>query len=321
MTITMLLATPILAAGASLAQPVPIAPVPAMGADVDVTWEAPWAYVRGESFMVKLELKAGESGGAIASWLLSPSAFTVNGEPVIERTDDSLIPLPASGVLTLEFDLGPYLSVKEDFKIGFAQGNDKPIEVRVFQPAEEGFDFMAAEPAELGKYQVLMETNRGSILIEMWPDVAPNHVRNFLDLCSSGQYDKTLFFRVSPTFMIQGGCPKTKNRQDQREWGMGDGPRKVDAEFSDREHVAGVLSMARGTDENSASCQFFIMTAPYPSLDGKYSTFGKVLTGMDAVKRIASSKGTRGQDTTVRPNEPQEIVKTRVVMTSGGDGQ
>ncbi|MCB9915220.1 MAG: peptidylprolyl isomerase [Planctomycetes bacterium] len=137
---------------------------------------------------------------------------------------------------------------------------------------------------DLGKYSVLLSTNRGNMLVKFWPEVAPNHVRNFLDLCEHGFYDGLSFHRVIPGFMIQGGDPKGD--------GTGGNDRKVDAEFSrdpKYKHVRGVLSMARlGHDVNSATSQFFLMHATYPSLDGQYSAFGKLEWGEEVIDLIVN---------------------------------
>jgi peptidyl-prolyl cis-trans isomerase B (cyclophilin B) len=169
------------------------------------------------------------------------------------------------------------------------------------QAAEKGLDFTKMPLADLSKYRVVIETNRGAMEAEMWPDVAPNHVRNFLDLAYTGFYDGKIFHRVIPGFMIQGGDPTGT--------GTGNGPRRLKAEFNDRKHEAGVLSMARSSDPNSASCQFFVMHARSPHLDGQYSAFGKVTKGLEVVDLIAKSK-TRPGD---KPVEPQTIVKMTVV--------
>ena len=109
---------------------------------------------------------------------------------------------------------------------------------RVVDPAPDGLDFMAMEDGQLGNYRVLMETNQGFMLLEMWPQHAPNHVRNFLDLVNTGFYDGIIFHRVIEGFMIQGGDPDGN--------GGGGNSRRVRAEFSDAKHVRGVLSMHRG---------------------------------------------------------------------------
>src|SRR5882672_1938433 len=121
------------------------------------------------------------------------------------------------------------------------------------QPAATGLDFMKIDAKELVNYHVVLNTNQGEMEFEMWPDVAPNHVRNFLDLAYTGFYDGVIFHRVIPGFMIQGGDPTTKDAKRQAEWGTGQGPRKLQSEFNKKKHLRGVLSMARGDDPNSAS--------------------------------------------------------------------
>ena len=132
--------------------------------------------------------------------------------------------------------------------------------------------------------QVTIETSHGPVTVELWDDVAPNHVENFLDLAGSGFYDSLTFHRIIPGFVIQGGCPIGN--------GTGDGPRRLKAEFNDREHHPGVLSMACSADPVSASSQFFIcLTRDHcQHLDRQYTGFGKVVEGMDVVEQIAATK-------------------------------
>jgi peptidyl-prolyl cis-trans isomerase B (cyclophilin B) len=148
-----------------------------------------------------------------------------------------------------------------------------------------------------------IETSEGVITVEFWPDVAPSHVNNFVDLSKRGFYDGLIFHRVIPNFMIQGGCPEGS--------GMGGSGKHVKAEFNnrpDRRHSRGVLSMARSSDPNSASSQFFIMHADSPHLDGKYSAFGKVTSGIEAVDKIAKTP-TGPND---RPKNPPKILKITI---------
>ncbi|MBL8859611.1 MAG: peptidylprolyl isomerase [Planctomycetes bacterium] len=168
----------------------------------------------------------------------------------------------------------------------------------------------------LSKYFVLLETNRGNMYAELWPEVAPKHVRNYLDLCYTDFYDGVLFHRVGPGFMIQGGDPKTKDESKRGEWGTGSGPRMVNAEFNAKKHVRGVLSMARGSDVNSASCQFFVMHAAYPSLDGKYTGFGMLLDGFETLDKIVTAPGEAldPQASTFRPTAPQRIEHAIVLV-------
>ena len=126
----------------------------------------------------------------------------------------------------------------------------------------------------------------GVIRAELYPEVAPNTVKNFISLAGKGYYDGLIFHRVIKGFMIQGGCPNGN--------GMGGPGYSIKGEFSqngfqnDLKHTAGVLSMARSMMPNSAGSQFFIMHKDAPHLDGQYAAFGKVVAGMDVVDKIAS---------------------------------
>jgi dolichyl-diphosphooligosaccharide---protein glycosyltransferase len=132
-----------------------------------------------------------------------------------------------------------------------------------------------------------ISTNFGDIVVELNPEVAPNTVANFVKLADSEFYDGTLFHRIISTFVIQGGDPNTKD-QPPGTWGTGGPGYTIDAEISNLKHTKYVVSMARGTDINSAGSQFFIMTGDAPFLDGKYTIFGKVIQGQEVVDKIAS---------------------------------
>ena len=152
--------------------------------------------------------------------------------------------------------------------------------------------------------------NDAVITAELYPEVAPNTVVNFIELINKGFYDGTIFHRVIPGFMIQGGDPTGS--------GMGGPGHEIPGEFTsngfqnDLVHTAGVLSMARSQHPDSAGSQFFIMHADSPHLDGSYAAFGKVLTGMDVVDAIANT--TTGAND--RPNAEQKM-KTVTVETHG----
>jgi dolichyl-diphosphooligosaccharide---protein glycosyltransferase len=149
-----------------------------------------------------------------------------------------------------------------------------------------------------------LHTSAGEIDIRFFPDVAPNHVKNFIDLAEKGTYNGTKFHRVIPGFMIQGGDPNTVSGSPST-WGTGGSGKNVAHEFSTVKHKRGIVSMARSSDPDSASSQFFIMVADYPSLDGQYSVFGQVTKGMDVVDKIVGAP-TGAQD---RPNNPTSIDK------------
>ena len=137
---------------------------------------------------------------------------------------------------------------------------------------------------------VVIETSFGEIIIDLFENVAPNHVANFKKLISEKFYDGLYFHRVIPGFMIQGGDPNTRD-DDKGNDGLGqDNQPTVIAEFSKLSHKRGILSMARkGNSINSGTSQFFIMVADNPSLDGGYSIFGKVVKGMDVVDKIVAA--------------------------------
>jgi len=135
----------------------------------------------------------------------------------------------------------------------------------------------------------VIETNLGKIEIRFFPDIAPKHVENFLTLAKSGFYDGTIFHRVIPGFMIQGGDPNTKGA-DKSKYGQGGPDHSVKAEFSDRTHSRGILSMARSQNPDSAGSQFFIVIQDSKFLDGQYTVFGEVVSGMDVADKIVSQK-------------------------------
>ncbi len=131
--------------------------------------------------------------------------------------------------------------------------------------------------------QVNMTTSEGVITLELWDDVAPGHAANFLKLVDERFYDGLKFHRIIPGFMIQGGCPNGT--------GTGGPGWHIKAEFNDRKHQPGVLSMARSQDPDSAGSQFFICLTRENCrhLDGQYTAFGKVTDGMDVVKKIGQA--------------------------------
>ena len=135
----------------------------------------------------------------------------------------------------------------------------------------------------------VIETNFGNIVIQLYPDVAPGHVENFVKLAQDGFYDGSTFHRVIPGFMIQGGDPNSKD-EDRSNDGQGGPGFTINAEFSDVPHKRGILSMARAQDPNSAGSQFFIVVKDSNFLDGQYTVFGEVIEGMDVADKIVNVK-------------------------------
>ena len=287
---------------------------------VQISFTAPELHVAGQPVEVEVELRMPHVATPLAHWLLTPSAFTIDGEALERRTEQELVELPAGAVLTLRFDLGPYIEATGDFDLSYAKGvfEEGPVRVAHYVPAEGAdgapLDFLGMPPEQLGQYLVLVETAKGPMVTELWPDVAPQHVRNFLDLAQSGFYQGTLFHRTIPGFMIQGGDPFTKDEAQKARWGQGNGPRMVAAEFNAKKHERGVLSMARANDPNSASCQFFVMHADAPALDGQYSAFGRLILGLDTLDRIATAPARMSASReNSAPVDPVRIVRTTVV--------
>ena len=132
---------------------------------------------------------------------------------------------------------------------------------------------------------VTIETNFGSIKFGLLPELAPETTRNFLKLARSGFYNGTLFHRVIPGFMIQGGDPNTKS-SDKSVWGQGGPGYNLKAEFNSRSHLRGIVSMARAADPDSAGSQFFIVTSDSTFLDKQYTVFGEVIDGMEIADKI-----------------------------------
>ncbi len=152
-------------------------------------------------------------------------------------------------------------------------------------------------------------TTEGEMVIEFWPDVAPNTVANFKKLAGQGFYDGNCFHRIIKDFMIQGGDPQTKDPAKEAVWGTGGPGYTIKAEFNDRSHQRGVVSMARSNDPNSAGSQFFICHGDPTFLDRQYTAFGKLIKGDDVLEKIATTP-TRPQD---RPNKRMGVVSIKIV--------
>jgi peptidyl-prolyl cis-trans isomerase B (cyclophilin B) len=134
-----------------------------------------------------------------------------------------------------------------------------------------------------------LNTSKGKITIRFFPDVAPNHVKNFIDLSEQGFYNGTRFHRVVPGFVIQGGDPNTKSDDRRAMWGTGGSGKNLKAEFNRVHHRPGILSMARSQDPDSASSQFFIVVGDAGFLDNQYTVFGEVTEGMDVANAIVAA--------------------------------
>jgi len=148
------------------------------------------------------------------------------------------------------------------------------------------------KPMNSAKEVAVIKTSEGEMVAEFWPEVAPNTVENFKKLARSGFYDGTAFHRIVKGFMIQGGDPLTKDPAKESRYGTGDPGYKIKAEFNDRSHERGVLSMARSSNPDSAGSQFFICLANVSRLDHQYTTFGKIIKGDDVLGKIGDTEVT-----------------------------
>jgi len=163
----------------------------------------------------------------------------------------------------------------------------------------------------------LIKTSAGDLVVEFWSDVAPKTVENFKKLARQGFYDGTAFHRVIRDFMIQGGDPLTKDPGAESRWGTGDPGYKIKAEFNDRSHQKGVLSMARSAHPDSAGSQFFIVHGDASFLDRQYTAFGKVTKGLDVLDNIAATPcKAAGERSPSRPIQRQHVESVTIVARS-----
>ena len=180
------------------------------------------------------------------------------------------------------------------------EATNQPARTRAF------ISFSQKSKDQLKNYQVRLKTSLGDITLEFLPEVAPEHVRNFLRLCQMGFYDHTAWHRIVRNFVIQGGDMGSRNPPLQM--AEASGIRRLQPEFSRLKHVGGVVSMARGEALDSAETSFFICLAPQPVLDNKYTIFGRVVSGMDVVAKI-SNVPLEGS----KPRERIEVIGTEIL--------
>ena len=166
---------------------------------------------------------------------------------------------------------------------------------------------MAADTAPKAP-RAIIKTKFGDIEIEFYPDVAPRHVENFIKLAKDGFYNGTIFHRVIPGFMIQGGDPNTKDTLKKETYGQGGPGHNVKAEFNDIPHKRGIVSMARAADPDSAGSQFFIVVEDSRFLDRKYTVFGQVKKGIGVADKIVNLP----RDERDNPKERAEMTVTIV---------
>ena len=170
------------------------------------------------------------------------------------------------------------------------------------------------KPMNSANEVAVIKTSEGEMIAEFWPDVAPNTVENFKKLARSGFYDGTAFHRIVKGFMIQGGDPLTKDPAKESRYGTGDPGYKIKAEFNDRSHERGVLSMARSSDPDSAGSQFFICLANVSRLDHQYTAFGKLIKGDDVLGKIGDAEVTMsGSGERSKPTKRVTVESIKIV--------
>ena len=167
------------------------------------------------------------------------------------------------------------------------------------QPLKTLADFPDGQ--DVANVQAVIKTDKGNIVLSFYPDIAPVTVASFIHLAMTGFYNGTTFHRVVPDFVIQGGDPKSKD-PNATDVGNGGPGYNLPAEFNSKPHLAGTLAMARSGSPNSGGSQFYICLAPKPSLDGQYTVFGQVDSGMDVVDKI--TQGDVIREVTIQP-KPQ----------------
>jgi len=170
-------------------------------------------------------------------------------------------------------------------------------------PAPKTITATKEEIKKMSETKAVIETKFGNITLKFYPDVAPGHVKNFIDLAKQGVYDNTVFHRVIPGFMIQGGDPTSKDPAKRRAYGTGGPGYTIKAEFNNKPHKRGVLSMARSQSPDSAGSQFFICVKDSNFLDRQYTAFGEVESGIEVADKIVSQP----RDANDNPNDRIEM--------------
>lgn len=217
-----------------------------------------------------------------------------------------------------------FLSCVVSLALGLATGCNKSSQTddqsKTDKPAAEKPKDQTKDANQVKANEVaVIKTSLGEMVVEFWPDVAPATVENFKTLAKKGFYDGTAFHRIVKGFMIQGGDPLTKDPSAEGRWGTGDPGYKIKAEFNDRPHVRGVLSMARSSDPNSAGSQFFICLGDASFLNRQYTAFGKLMKGDDVlgklgdVETVSGGSGEKSKPVTRQGVESIKIVPAEQV--------
>jgi cyclophilin family peptidyl-prolyl cis-trans isomerase len=301
----------------ALAASQPVAPgLPGDGAaaeteaeDYEVSLEmiSPTA-VAGGDVRLRITLQA-KSGKDFVPAMLDASCFKIDlgGGKVLSPRKEGLkrTPVDLGGDFSISraVNVGDLLEIEGHRKVkawwDYGTLSSDKITFRVFQ-------------WPLDAVEAVIETEEGDMVAEFFPDKAPRTVANFVGLSMEGFYDGLTFHRVMPGFMIQGGCPNGD--------GTGDPGYSIEAEFNDTPHERGVLSMARGNEPDSAGCQFFVMHGDAPGLDWQYTAFGRLVSGLDTLDRIAAVEtavNPYNAREKSKPLKPPKILKVTVRLKEG----
>ena len=224
--------------------------------------------------------------GAVSAVLVPGNRDSAGSQFFISVTDQPAL----DGQYTIFGRVVDGINVAQKISVAPATANipTERLEIRKVtirdKPAAAPEPFVSASADEMKRQRVVFETSLGNFTVELFPDKAPNHVRQFLRLAASGVYDGTAFHRVVPGFVVQGGYLATrKDPLDERQQSF---VRTLQPEFNDTKHDKGILSMARGAEPASATTSFFVVLGPADTLDGKYTAFGRVVDGMEVVEAM-----------------------------------
>ena len=246
--------------------------------------------------------------GAVSAVLVPGNRDSAGSQFFISVTDQPAL----DGQYTIFGRVVDGINVAQKISVAPATANipTERLEIRKVtirdKPAPAPEPFVSASVDELKRQRVVFETSLGNFTVELFPDKAPNHVRQFLRLAASGVYDGTAFHRVVPGFVVQGGYLATrKDPLDERQQSF---VRPLQPEFNDTKHDKGILSMARGAEPASATTSFFVVLGPADTLDGKYTAFGRVVDGLEVVE--AMEVATLDGET---PTRRIDVTRARVV--------
>lgn len=207
-------------------------------------------------------------------------------------------------------------SARDSRSSSWHSGSMKKFLLSLIALVSVGAIALHAEDKKAGDQVAVIKTTAGDMVIAFWPDVAPKTVANFEKLASEGFYNGTAFHRIIKGFMIQGGDPLTKDPSKEALWGTGGPGYSIPAEFNDKHHGRGVISMARSSDPDSAGSQFFICLGDANSLDHNYTAFGQLIKGDDVLAKIGDSPVVPNHGEMSKPEKLVKIVSVKIVPAS-----